>query len=184
MRKRLTITSTGMTLIELIITLVISGIIFLYVGLLFIKTEEAWFQGVDSVAMESDIRYLKTELGYDFRSAILDTIKVYRNGTLITTGQGNSLEFHNFDDNNNEQTIKIFTNTVINKGKTEYAVVCQKNNVNETVLNNVVQDTLLFTIPANTSGTVEVGVSQNKTVAGKKIQKNIDFWLRTRNTTE
>jgi hypothetical protein len=61
--------SSGMTITEMLITIFISGILFVMIGKIIINTQSLWQRGISDVAVESDIRVFKTKLGYVFRNA-------------------------------------------------------------------------------------------------------------------
>jgi prepilin-type N-terminal cleavage/methylation domain-containing protein len=59
----------GMTLVELIIVVVISGIMALTIGILMARSFESWKRAADKVVAENDVRYFHRKLEYQFRSA-------------------------------------------------------------------------------------------------------------------
>jgi hypothetical protein len=77
--------TSGITFIEMLITLVISSIMFLYVGMLLLKTNTIWLSGASDVAQMANLENFQTRLGYDYRNG-------FSTSTVIT---GNTLRFSN-----------------------------------------------------------------------------------------
>jgi prepilin-type N-terminal cleavage/methylation domain-containing protein len=73
---------SGLTLIELLITIILSGILAFAVGMILISANTSWFKSAKDVAISDDMRYAQRKIGYMMRSATTDPIMV--NGTMMT----------------------------------------------------------------------------------------------------
>lgn len=60
---------SGMTLIELVVTLVISSFLVIIAGTLFVFTFKSWFTGESQIGKLQDLRYCKMKMEYELRKA-------------------------------------------------------------------------------------------------------------------
>lgn len=61
--------SSGFTLVELIITTVISGILFVFIGMIVVYSQQAWQKAADISVAHDDFRYFKKRMEYQLHNA-------------------------------------------------------------------------------------------------------------------
>ncbi len=59
----------GMTLVELLITIIISSIMALTAGVVLFHTQVSWFRSVDKVQVEQNLRVMRAMVEYEIRSS-------------------------------------------------------------------------------------------------------------------
>ncbi len=64
--------SKGMTLIELLVTIVITSVLVVTVGSLMIRTYSSWLSESARIEIDNDVRYFEKSLGRTFRNSTTD----------------------------------------------------------------------------------------------------------------
>ena len=79
--------SRGMTLIELLVTMIIGGVMAFVVGMIIVSSFTESSRAMQQTSLQNDVRFFERRLAKQFRSAVNDA------GSASIIGGGTSLEF-------------------------------------------------------------------------------------------
>jgi prepilin-type N-terminal cleavage/methylation domain-containing protein len=93
---------SGFSLLELLITIGISGVLATAVGMILVSAHVSWVKSSKEVAISDDLRYIQKKIGYQLRGATTNRIGIYNGGQrlVFVTPQGTN-------------TIRLLNKTVV-----------------------------------------------------------------------
>lgn len=112
MRVSVPRSSSGFSLIEMVVTIAISSILFLIVGAIMVYSKEAWEKAVQRTAMEADYRYCLRKLEFEMRGA---STEPSRSNLLHGAAAGAMTDFFNISGAGSDQV--TFQNVDYTVGK-------------------------------------------------------------------
>lgn len=112
MMRTLKHSTSGLTLVELTVSILISTMLFLIVGAIMVYSKEAWEKAVQRTALEQDFRYCLRKLEFEMRGA---STEPSRSTLLHTSASGALTTFFHIDGANSDEV--TFQNVDYKVGK-------------------------------------------------------------------
>lgn len=182
----------GMTLIELLVTLVLGGIMAYTVGMIIVATFTEQSRSFQKANRQNDVRFFERQLGKQFRSALNEAAFINNGGgTTPVLGSGSFLRFVSYRGDGN--TINEFFQYVYHVQNGQ--LVCditpmsrvagvlqpQAGATTQVVMDNVLSAQFSW-VGWPASHTVRADITQQQTMAGGLVYAHTDsFTVTSRN---